>query len=449
MSSNKYDLVVIGAGPGGYLAAERAGAGGKRTLLIEKDKNLGGVCLQRGCIPTKALLNSAKTYFAAKNSEHLGVTASGIEYSLPKAMEWKNKTVATLTKGVEYQMRRHNVNVLHGTARIETRNTISVGEQTFETDNVIIATGSSPAKLKIPGADKIHVLTSDEVLNIDHLPKNIVIIGGGVIGVEFASYFSMLGVSVTVIELLPEILPTFDSDIASQLRAALKGCNFITNAAVVSIGSDKVFYKVADKEENVPANLVLQAVGRMPNVFNLGLEGINIDFGRKGIKVNEKMQTNIPGIYAIGDVTGESFLAHTAYRMGEVAVNTMLGRRDRMRYIAIPSTVYSYPELSSVGLTEEQAKREGKNVKVSSMQLRANGRFLAEHGNEKGFCKVILDADSNVLLGLTILGGVNSEIIFGAAAMIEAEFRVKDIMDVIFPHPTISEIIKDTIRESP
>jgi dihydrolipoamide dehydrogenase len=393
------------------------------------------------------LLNSAKVYYTAKHSEHLGVAAPGIEYSLEKAMDWKKKTVATLTKGVEYQMKRHHVDVVHGTARIESRTAVAVGEQTYETDHLIIATGSSPSKLPIPGAEKNHVLTSDELLELDHLPKNLVIIGGGVIGIEFASYFSMLGISVTVIEFLPQILPNFDKDIAALLRTSLTGCNFITNAKVLSIGNDEVTYTLNDKEESCPADMVLQAVGRLPNVNGFGLENINLDFDRRGIKVNDRMQTNIPGIYAIGDVTGESFLAHTAYRMGEVAVNTIMGQKDRMRYNAVPWIVYSYPELSTVGFTEDQAKKEGRNIKVSSMQLRANGRFLAEHGNEQGICKVIVDSESHVLLGVTLLGGVNSEIIYGAAAMIEAEFRVKDIRDIIFPHPTVSEIIRDTICE--
>jgi dihydrolipoamide dehydrogenase len=447
MSANKYDLIIIGAGPGGYLAAERAAAKGKKALLMEKDKNLGGVCLNRGCIPTKALLNSAKIFHSLKHSEQFGVTASGIEYNLTKAMEWKNKTVSALVRGVEYQMKRHNVTVLIGSAQIEDRNTVTVDGQKYETENLIIATGSSPAKLPIPGAEKKHVLSSDELLNITKLPKSVVIIGGGVIGIEFASYFSMLGVTVTVIELLPEILPNFDKDISVMMRSSMNNCKFITGAKVVSIDDEKVNYILNGKEENCPAELVLQAVGRIPNVSNFGLEKINLDFDRKGIRVNEKMETNIPGVYAIGDVTGKSLLAHSAYRMGEVAVNTITGQNDRMRYNAIPWVVYSYPELSGVGLTEEQAMKEGRKIKVSSLQMRANGRFLAEHGNEKGICKVIVDAESNLLLGVTLIGGVNSEIIYGVAAMIEAEFRVKDIKDIVFPHPTVSEIIKDTIWE--
>lgn len=447
MSKKQYDLIVIGAGPGGYLAAERAGALGKRTLIIEKDRSLGGVCLNRGCIPTKALLNSAKIFYSAQHSEHLGVSISGAEYDLKKAMEWKAKAVSTLTKGVAYQMKRQNVDVVNGVGKIVKRNLVLVGSEEYEGNNIIVATGSSPIRLAIPGADKQQVMTSDELLEINRLPENLVIIGGGVIGIEFASYFSMLGTMVSVIELLPEILPNFDKDIGALMRASLKNCNFITGAEVVSIENGGVRFRKDGKEDALPADVVLQAVGRKPNVENIGLEEINVEFDRKGIEVNEKMQTNIPNVYAVGDVTGKSLLAHSAYRMGEVAVNNMFLRKDRMRYNAIPWVVYSYPELSGVGLTEDEAKKGGRNVRVGTLQMRANGRFVSEHGSEKGICKVVVDADSEVLLGVTLLGSYSSEIVYGAAAMIEAEFRVKDIKEVIFPHPTVSEIIRDTLWE--
>jgi len=447
MSDKNYDLIVIGSGPGGYLAAERAGAKGKKTLIIEKDKRLGGVCLNRGCIPTKALLNSAKIYYSAKNSQQFGITASGVEYDLKKAMEWKAKAVSTLTKGVEYQMKRHNVDVITGVAKFVKRNVISVNNEEYSAGNIIIATGSSPVKLSVPGADNSYVLSSDEILEINNLPNNLTIIGGGVIGIEFASFFSLLGINVTVIEFLPEILTNFDKDISALVRSSFKQCNFITGAKVISVDNNKVCFIKDDKEDSIQTEMVLMAVGRKPNVENLGLEEITIEFDRKGINVNDKMQTNIPNIYAVGDVTGKSLLAHSAYRMGEVAVNNIFGQTDRMRYNAIPWVVYSYPELSGVGLTEDQANKEGRKVKVGTLQMRANGRFIAEHGNEKGICKVIVDSNTNLLLGVTLFGGVNSEIIYGVAAMIEDEFRIKDIKDIIFPHPTVSEIIKDTIWE--
>ena len=447
MTDKRYDLIVIGAGPGGYLAAERAGAKGKKVLLVEKDKRLGGVCLNRGCIPTKTLLNSAKIYYKSQNSEMYGVSVTGAKYDFTKAMSWKEKVVDLMTRGVAYQMKRHNVETVSGTAVLASRDTVAVGDETFSTDNIIIASGSSPAKLPIEGIDKKHVITSDEIFNIDKLPKKLVIIGGGVIGLEFASFFSMIGIEVTVLEMLPEVIPNVDAEIAKTLRTSLKGCRILTNVKAQRIEDDKVIYVKDGKEESCEADTVLLAVGRVPNTQNLGLENLNLQFSRKGIEVNDKMQTNIPNIYAVGDVTGKSLLAHSAYRMGEVAVNVMFGENDRMRYNAVPWAIYTNPELSGVGLTEEQALNMGYKVKAKTMQLRANGRFYAEHGNEKGLCKVVIDAETDLLLGVFLLGGVSSEIIYGAALMIESELRIKDIKEVIFPHPTVSEAIKDTIWE--
>jgi dihydrolipoamide dehydrogenase len=447
MSDKKYDLIIIGAGPGGYLAAERAGAKGKQVLIIEKESKLGGVCLNKGCIPTKTLLNSAKIFHKSQNSEMYGVSVSGVKYEFDTAMKWKNKVVDLMTKGVAYQMKRHNVDTITGTATIIDKITVSVNDENYKTNNIIIATGSSPSLIPIEGIEKNHVITSDEVFNIKNLPKNLVIIGGGVIGLEFASYFSMVNVNVTVLEMLPEVIPNVDKEIAKLLRTSLKGCNIMTNVRATKITNDKVIYIKNDKEEECEADLVLLAVGRVPNVQNIGLEKINLQFSKQGIEVNEKMQTNIPHIYAVGDVTGKSLLAHSAYRMGEVAVNVMFGFNDHMRYNAIPWAIYTNPELSGIGLTEEQAKKDGYNIKTSTMQLRANGRFYAEHGNEKGLCKVVVDADSDLLLGIFILGGVSSEIIHSAAVMIESELRVKDIKEIIFPHPSVSEAIKDTLWE--
>ena len=447
MSDNSYEIIIIGAGPGGYLAAERAGAMGKKVLIIDKEKYLGGVCVNKGCIPTKTLLNSAKIYYKSQNSAMYGVSVSNAVYDFNKAMIWKNKVVDLMTKGVAYQMKRFNVDVLQGQAKFVDRSTISVNEKLYNGDNIIIATGSSPVLPPIEGINNPNVITSDEVFKMTVPPKDLVIIGGGVIGLEFASYFSMIGVNVTVLEMLPEVLPNVDSEIAKLLRNSLKGCNILTDVQAKKIEEDRVIYIQDGKDVVVKADSVLLATGRVPNVNDLGLDAINLDYSKKGIAVNERMQTNIPHVYAVGDVTGRSFLAHSAYRMGEVAVNTIAGKNDRMRYHAIPWAVYTNPELAGIGLTEEQAKNKGYTIKVSSMQLRANGRFYAEHGNEKGLCKIIVDADTDLLLGVFLLGGVSSEIIHSAAVMIESELRVKDIKEIIFPHPTVSEAIKDTLWE--
>lgn len=447
MSDKKYDLIIIGAGPGGYLAAERAGAKGKNVLLIEKEETLGGVCLNKGCIPTKTLLNSAKIFHKAQNSEMYGVTVSNAKYDFDKAMAWKGKVVKLMTKGVAFKMKSNNVTTVYGEAKFADKNTVSVNEKLYRGNNIIIATGSSPTVIPIEGINQPHVITSDEVFNIKKLPKKLVVIGGGVIGLEFASYFSMIGVDVTVLEMLPEVLPNVDAEIAKMLRTSIKDCNVLTNVKAQKIEKEKVVYIQDGKEVSCKADLVLLATGRVPNVKELGLENINLEFSKNGIVVNDKMETNIPNVYAVGDVTGKSLLAHSAYRMGEVAVSTMFGSSDRMRYNAVPWAIYTNPELSGVGLTEEQAVKEGYNIKVSTMQLRANGRFYAEHGNEKGLCKVVVDSDTDLLLGVFMLGGVSSEIIHSAAVMIESELRVKDIKEIIFPHPTVSEAIKDTLWE--
>ncbi len=447
MSEKKYDLIIIGAGPGGYLAAERAGHIGKNVLIIEKEKRLGGVCLNKGCIPTKTLLNSAKIFYKSQNSKSYGVTVFDAQYDFAAAMKWKEKVVDLMTRGVAYQMKRFNVDVVEGKAKFTGRNTVSVNGVEYSGNNIIIATGSSPAKIPIDGIDQPHVITSDDVFNITELPKNLVIIGGGVIGLEFASYFSMIDVNVTVLEMLPEVIPNVDTEIAKLLRTSLKGCNILTGVKANRIEKNKVIYIKDNKEVSIDADLVLLAVGRVPNVEGLGLENLNLEYSKKGIVVNDKMQTNLPNVYAVGDVTGKSLLAHSAYRMGEVAVNIMFGKKDKMRYNAIPWVIYTNPELSGVGLTEKEAKAKGYKIKTASMQLRANGRFYAEHGNEKGLCKVIVDADTDLLLGVFLLGGVSSEIIHGAAIMIEAELRVKDIKEIIFPHPTVSEAVKDTLWE--
>ncbi|MGD2156625.1 MAG: dihydrolipoyl dehydrogenase [Anaerolineales bacterium] len=446
MSKRDYDVIIIGAGPGGYIAAERAGAMGKSVLLIEK-KHLGGICLNEGCIPSKTLLHAAKLFVQAKGSEEYGVLVDNPRFDLTTVMAHKKKVVQTLRDGVAYQMERFNVEVLHGMASIVDRRTIEVEGQRYSGKNILIATGSTPIHLPVPGADQPHVVTSSELLNIDRLPQSLIVIGGGVIGCEFASFFSNVGVEVTVIELLPEIISNIDAEIARLLRRSMKKVSFHLDSEVVSIGVDELTFKKQDQLHTIPAELVLMSVGRQPNVGGLGLERIDLDLDRVGIRVNDVMQTNIPGVYAIGDVTGKSMLAHSASRMGEVAVNHMFGYDDTMRYHAIPWVVYTHPEVASVGLSEAQAREKGLEVKIAKMPMTINGRFLAENIGKRGLCKMVVDSKTCVLLGVHMIGSTCSEMIFGAAAMIEDEFRVKDIKEVVFPHPTVSEMLRDTIFE--
>ena len=443
-----YDLIIIGAGPGGYIAAERAGSKGKKVLLVEK-ADLGGVCLNAGCIPSKTLINSGKLFAQACNSDVYGVTVENPRFDLTKAMAYKQRVIKTLRNGVGFQMKQRQVDILTGDASFIDQRTVQVNGDKYQAENVIVATGASPVLPPISGLDEAHVVTSKEILEVDKLPDHLVVIGGGAIGCEFASFFSNVGVQVSLIEVLPEIIFPLDNELAGMLRKSIKGVNFHLESKVERITANSVVYSQNGESKNISCDMVLVSVGRKPNVEGLGLENIDIDFDQHGIKVNQAMQTNVPHIYAVGDVTGTSMLAHSASRMGEVAVRNMSGEQDTMRYHAIPWVVYSNPEAAWVGMTEAEAKDKGIPVKTAKLPMNANGRFLVENSGKRGICKVVVDAQTDLLLGVQMVGATCSEIIYGAAAMIEDEFRVQDIKDVIFPHPTVSEILKDTLYYLP
>lgn len=438
-----YDIIVIGSGPGGYLAAERAGARGKKVLIIEKE-HLGGVCLNRGCIPTKSLLNSSKLYKKAKSSQQFGVHAEKVTFNMEEAMAWKEEVVQHNRSGVAFLMKHNKVDVIEGEAFYKGGKKVLVDGKEYEGESIILATGSSPFIPPIPGADSPHVMTSREVLNLKELPESVAVIGGGVIGLEFASFFSNLGIETSIVEMMDEIVPFMDKDLAKVMRREMKAVNFNLSCKVEKIDGKKVHYtNKKGKEEILEADLILMSVGRRPNIGCFEGSGLDIERGR--IKVDDRMRTNLPGVYAIGDVTGESLLAHSAYRMGEIAVAQICGEDDFMRYKAVPWAVYTHPEAAGCGMTESEAKMKGINVKSASMQMRGNGRFFAENGKASGVCKVVVDGDTDVLIGVHMLGGTCSEIIAAAAAMIEAELRVSEIKEIIFPHPSVSEIIKDTL----
>ena len=451
MTETRFDLAIIGAGPGGHVAAERAGRLGKRVLVVERS-HLGGVCLNQGCIPAKTLLHSAKLFAHAQHGQSFGVTVEGAHYDLAKAMAWKARTVETLRKGIAFQFRKAAVELVQGTARLAGPRSVEVDGRAYGAERILLATGSAAATLPVPGADAPHVMGSTEALEITSLPKSIAIVGGGYIGMEFATFFSRLGVKVTVIEMLPEIVPLLDADIAVLLRRSLPDAEFHLGSRVLSYGADGVKFVQEGKEQVAPAERVLVAVGRRPIVEGLGLEAAGVAFDRKGVKVDDRMRTNVPGIWAAGDITGRSMLAHAASRMGEVAIADMFGAADnapapRMRWHAIPWVVYTDPEVAGVGLSEAQAKEQGRAVKVAKLDLRANGRFIAENDGVRGMCKVVVDAASDLVLGVQMIGPYASEIVQGAAAMIEAELRAADVREIVFPHPTVSEIVRDALWE--
>lgn len=442
-----HDLIIVGAGPGGYVMAERAAHHGKKVLLVEK-KHLGGVCLNWGCIPTKTLLNSAKHYVHAKEAPEFGVSTGEVSFDLSKAMAWKNDVIKTLRAGIGGMMKKYKVEVVNGEATLLGPGKVKVDDTVYTATDVVLATGGSPFVPPIPGADQEHVMTSKEILDLAEMPKTLAVIGGGVIGVEFASFFSSLGVKVDVIEMLDEIIPFMDRGQAKDFRKALKGkVDFNLGCRVTAIDGHDVKFTTKDgQEKSVQADVVLMSVGRQPNLKGMGFDEAGLDMDRRGIITDDQMRTNLPNVYAIGDVTGKSQLAHSATRMGEVALNTILGKRDHFRTHAIPWAVYSMPEIAGCGMTEEQAKEAGHEIETASLPLLMSGRFLAENGKKgPGAVKVIKDKNTDVLLGVHAFGGCCSEFIFGAAVMIESELRVKDIQEIIFPHPTVGEVMRDTM----
>ena len=449
--SNKFDIAILGGGPAGYVAAERAGAKGMRVILFDK-RALGGVCLNEGCIPTKTLLNSAKVLENAKEASKYGVQLEGsIMADFGKIMKRKDKVVRKLVAGVKAKMKHAKAEVVMAEAVVKEKRgdvimLVADGNE-YQATRLLVCSGSEAAVPPIPGLDSSNVLTNREILQLKTLPKSLVIIGGGVIGSEFADFFNAMGTKVTVIEMLPEILTGVDEGIAAFVRKEFmqRGIDYHLSAKVTELKGKEVFFEKDGELQSITGDEVLLSVGRRPNVAGIGLENIGVEFTPKGIKIDENCRTNIPNVYAAGDVTGFSLLAHTASREAEVAVNHMLGRKDVMRYQAIPGVVYTHPEIAGVGLTESAAKAKGIEVETRQLPMAYAGRFLAENEGKDGFCKVIVGKKYKEILGIHMVGGACSEMIWGACALIEAQFRVQDVEEVVFPHPTVSEIIKETI----
>lgn len=447
-----YDLMIIGGGPAGYVAAERAGHKGLKVILFEK-KSMGGVCLNEGCIPTKTLLYSAKTYENALHGDKYGVYGENIRFDFAKIAARKDKVVKKLVAGVEGKMKMNHVTVVKGEAMILGRSSngveVSCNGETYLAANLLICTGSEAFVPPIPGLDASSdvILTNREILALKEQPSSLVIIGGGVIGMEFASFYNSLGTKVTVIEMLPEILGGLDFELSAMLRDIYtkKGIQFNLQAKVVKVEGNKVFFEKDGKTESVEGDKILVSVGRRAVTKGFGLENLNVELTRGGIKVDEKMRTNVPGVFAAGDVTGFSLLAHTASREGEVVVNNLTGRKDIMRYDAIPGVVYTNPEVSGVGLTEEAAKAKGIAYKVTKLPMAYAGRFVAENEGGTGLCKVITGEKYGEVLGVHMLGNPGSEMIYGACIAIEQEMTIDQLQEVVFPHPTVSEIFKETI----
>ena len=447
------DLAIIGGGPAGYVAAERAGAKGLKVVLFEK-RELGGVCLNEGCIPTKTLLYSAKIYDTAIHGDKYGVFAKDATFDFGKIVDRKSRVVRRLVAGVGAKMKAHGVQVVKGQAMIEGRSSegikISCNGESLLAANLLVCTGSEAFVPPIPGLKEAGdiILTNREILALKEQPESLVIIGGGVIGMEFASFYNSLGTKVTVVEMLPEILGGLDKELSAILRGiyAKRGVEFNLSCKVTKIDGNVVTYVDAEGgEHTVSGDKILVSVGRRPVTAGFGLESLGVEMNRGGIKVDNKMRTNVPGVYAAGDVTGFSLLAHTASREGEVVVNNLTGREDSMRYDAIPGVVYTNPEISGVGLTEQSAKEKGIAYKVATLPMAYAGRFVAENEGGNGVCKVLVGEKYGEVLGVHMLGNPSSEMIYGACLAIVAEMTVKELEEVVFPHPTVSEIFKETV----
>ena len=447
-----YDLAILGGGPAGYVAAENAGAKGLKTILFEK-RELGGVCLNEGCIPTKTLLYGAKMYDHASGSKKYGVTAENVAFEYKKMADRKTKVVRKLVAGIKMKMEHTGVEVVKGEASIVRGDaasiTIACGGESYEAARLLICTGSEAFVPPIPGVEGNEaVLTNREILALTQAPESLIIIGGGVIGMEFASLYNSLGIPVTVIEMLPEILGGLDKEVSEMLRGiyAKKGVKFNLCCKVTAIDGNSVRFTDAEgNEQSVEGDKILMSVGRRATLTGFGLENIPVE-AERGIKLNEYMQTSMPNVYAAGDVTGFSLLAHTASREGEVAVNHILGIEDKMEYNAIPGIVYTNPEVSSVGLTEEQAQAQGIEYRLSKMPMTFSGRFVAENEGQMGLCKILADTNDRIL-GVHMLGNSSSEFICAACMAITNGLTVNDLRRTVFPHPTVSEILKEGLFE--
>ncbi len=444
-----YDLMVIGAGPGGYEAAAYAAKLGKKVALFEKNE-LGGTCLNVGCIPAKTLLRSARAFEDVLEASRYGVSGAGTPVLDMKAVQARKQSIiATLKKGVEGMLKRAGVEIVKAEAKVAGKGKIVADGKEYEGANILVATGSAPACPPIPGLrDNPKVLDSTGILALEEIPKELVIIGGGVIGLEFATFFATAGTKVTIVEMLPKIAPVVDEEISKKLMAEMKKAGVVFNLSckVQKIeGNVLTFTDPEGKDQQITGDYILSAIGRSAVTRGFGLEEAGVEIERRGIKTDEFGKTNVPGIWACGDCTGRMQLAHAATREGIVAVHNMFGIADRMRYTAIPSVIYTHPEVAQVGATEEELKKNGIAYKKAVMPMAIAGRFMVENDGKAGTVKVLVSEKYGQVLGVHMIGGCCGEFIASAAAMVETEQCVEDVRQIVFPHPTQSEALKETV----
>jgi dihydrolipoamide dehydrogenase len=458
-SIESFDVTIIGSGPGGYVAAVRAGQLGLRTAIVEKDKNLGGTCLLRGCIPTKALLHTADVLEEFKHANSIGVTASGVSLDFGQAQKNKNKIVLKGSKGVEFLMKKNKVQVFKGAARIDGPGRITVTSeggpaQVIETRNTIIATGSVPRSLPNLPIDGRQIITSDEILELTEVPKSLVVLGAGAVGVEFASMYARFGADVTLIELLPRLLPIEDEEVSAILAKAFKkqgikvftGTNF--ESATAEEGRVRVTARVGEESREFAAEKLLVAIGRRAYTDGLGLENTRIEVERGYIKVDAFMRTAEPNVYAIGDVIPTPWLAHVASAEGILAVETIAEKEARpINYDRVPNCTYCQPEVASIGLTEAKARERGYDVQVGrfSIPVLAKAQIV---GAAEGLVKVVSDKKYDEVLGLHIIGPSATEMIVEGGAALQMEATVEEMINMIHAHPTVSESIHEAFEDA-
>ena len=443
----KTDIIIIGAGPGGYETAHYAAKNGLTVTIFETGE-LGGTCLNRGCIPTKVLCRNADVVNTLNVSEEFGIEKIAYSIDYAKMIERKDNVVSQLRDGVAMVLRHPNITLVRGEAVLTSSHTVICNEKNYDCDNMIIATGSVPKCLQVEGSHLDCVLTSDEILELKELPKSLCIIGGGVIGLEFASIFNSLGVNVTVVEYCKEVVPNFDSDLAKRLRQSLikKGIIINVGAGVTSIteqegGNAIVNYEQKGSVHLIECEKVLMAVGRKPR-YPRGLDVAGITYTNKGITVDDNMCTNIANVYAIGDVNACCMLAHAAISQGKRVVNTILGREDSIRLDIMPSAIFTVPEAAMVGKSENSCKESGIEVIVRKAFFRANGKAVAM-AEPEGMLKLIISSIDNTILGCHILGTHSSDIIHEISALMNKGATLKDLTDIIHVHPTLSEVVQD------
>jgi dihydrolipoamide dehydrogenase len=451
-NSFQYDIIIVGGGPGGYPAAIYAAKNKAKVAIVEKDE-FGGTCLNRGCIPTKTFIKSASLYNEIKSCQQFGLNVEGVSFQWNKVLSNKNKVVKSLTRGVSSLLKQNGVDVYKGTGLLLDKNTVKINgskDEVITGSKIIIASGSVPVTIPVPGADLGGVITSNEALDLKELPKSMAIIGGGVIGVELGYVYRSLGVEITIIEMLPEILPRQDADAIKVVKSSLlkSGIKILIDTKLAGIEKEdsmlKVNYENSDGKDSLLADMVLMSIGRKPELSVIG--NLPIEHDRKGIVVDDYLRTNIPDIYAVGDVTGKVMLAHVATHQALTAVKNALGKEEKMNYKVIPSCIYTSPELASVGLTEEEAKAKYGSVKVGKFPFAASGKAKTI-GETEGFVKIICDSRWNEIVGIHIVGPHATELIAEAALAIKMECTAEELADTIHAHPTLSEVMLEASED--